>query len=184
MLQGNGIEYSIPSHNRARLPSGMNIATWLVPALLVADQTIKLMVLWAVGPRIFDDGVGAVFLTNLFWIVDATFIKNTGAAFGIFQGGARILVWVSLAVGIGILVYLSLNQRRTSRLGQLALSLIAAGALGNAIDRLGHGWVVDYLDINRTGIFVLDSFPIWNLADACVVVGALLLLLPQRKRRY
>ncbi|MDT7920563.1 MAG: signal peptidase II [Meiothermus sp.] len=162
----------------------MNIATWLVPVLLVADQAIKLMVLWAVGPRIFDEGVGAIFLTNLFWIVDATFIKNTGAAFGIFQGGARILVWVSLVVGIGILLYLSTNHRRVSLLSQMAFSLIAAGALGNAIDRLGHGWVVDYVDINRTGIFILDSFPIWNLADACVVVGVFMLLLPQRKRRY
>lgn len=162
----------------------MSIATWLVPALLVADQSIKLVVLWAVGPQIFDDEVGAVFLTHLFWVVDATFIKNTGAAFGIFQGGARILVWVSLAVGIGILAYLSLYRRRTPFLSQLALSLIAAGALGNAIDRLGHGWVVDYVDINRTGIAILDGFPIWNLADACVVVGVLLLLLPQRKRRH
>lgn len=184
MFQGNGTEYSIPSRNRARLPTDMNIATWLVPALLVADQAIKLVVLWAVGPRIFDPGVGAVFLTNLFWIVDATFIKNTGAAFGIFQGGARILVWVSLIVGIGILIYLSMNYRRVSLLGQIAFSLIAAGALGNAIDRLGHGWVVDYVDINRTGLAILDNFPIWNLADSCVVVGVILLLLPQRRRRF
>ncbi|MCX7802545.1 MAG: signal peptidase II [Meiothermus ruber] len=162
----------------------MNIATWLVPALLVADQAIKLAVLWAVGPRVFEGEVGAVFLTNLFWIVDATFVKNTGAAFGIFQGGARILVWISLLIGLGILVYLSLSRRRTPLLQQLALSLIAAGALGNAIDRLGHGWVVDYVDINRTGLSILDNFPIWNLADACVVVGVFLLLLPQRKRRY
>jgi len=184
LFQGNGIEYSIPSHSRARLPTDMNIATWLVPALLVADQAIKLVVLWAVGPRIFDPGVGAVFLTNLFWIVDATFIKNTGAAFGIFQGGARILVWVSLSVGIGILIYLSMNYRRVSLLGQIAFSLIAAGALGNGIDRLGHGWVVDYVDINRTGLVILDNFPIWNLADSCVVIGVILLLLPQRKRRF
>jgi len=158
------------------------IATWLVPALLVADQAIKLKVLWAVGPRIFDEGLEAVFLTNLFWVVDATFVKNTGAAFGIFQGGARILVWVSLVVGLGILLYLSTKHRRIPLLTQLALSLIAAGALGNAIDRLGHGWVVDYVDINRTGLFLLDNFPIWNLADACVVLGVFMLLLPSRKR--
>jgi signal peptidase II len=162
----------------------MNTAIWLVPALLVADQAIKLAVLWAIGPRVFDPGVGAIFLAHLFWIVDATFVKNTGAAFGIFQGSARILVWVSLAVGIGILVYLSLNHRRISLLSQVAFSLIAAGALGNAIDRLGRGWVVDYVDINRTGLAILDNFPIWNLADSCVVIGVILLLLPQRRRRY
>ena len=160
-----------------------NIATWLVPILLVADQTLKLAVLWAIGPRIFDEGQGGFFIRNLWWIFDATFIKNTGAAFGIFQGGARILVWVSLLVGIGLLIYLSLNYRRLNLLNQVAFSLISAGALGNAIDRLGHGWVVDFVDINRTGLGILDNFPIWNLADACVVVGVILLLLPQRKTR-
>ncbi|MDX2004849.1 MAG: signal peptidase II [Meiothermus sp.] len=159
------------------------MATWLVPVLLVADQTLKLIVLWAVGPSVFENTNPGVRLTNLWWIFDATFIKNTGAAFGIFQGGARILVWVSLAVGIGLLIYLSLQYRRIPMLNQFAFSLIAAGALGNAIDRLGHGWVVDFIDINRTGISILDNFPIWNLADACVVVGVLLLLLPQRRAK-
>ncbi len=161
----------------------MNVATWLVPALIIADQAIKLAVLAAVGPQALESEVGAVFLTHLFWVIDVTFIKNTGAAFGLFQGGARVLVWVSLLVGFGLLLYLSL-QRRVNLLGQVALSLVAAGALGNAIDRLGRGWVVDYIDINRTGLAFLDNFPIWNLADACVVVGVALLLLPQRKRRY
>lgn len=92
----------------------MNIATWLVPTLLVADQVLKLMVVWAIGPRVFDEGPGGIFIRNLFWIFDATFLKNTGAAFGIFQGGARILVWVSLLVGIGLLVYLSPKHLRQS----------------------------------------------------------------------
>lgn len=87
-------------------------------------------------------------------------------------------------MGFGLLLYLSLHHRRISLLPQVAFSLIAAGALGNAIDRLGRGWVVDYVDINRTGIAFLDNYPIWNLADACVVVGAILLLLPQRKQRH
>jgi signal peptidase II len=155
--------------------SQMNIATWLVPTLIVLDQAIKLMVLWAVGPRIFDQP-GAIFISNIFWIFDATFVQNSGAAFGIFQGGARILVWVSLAVGIGLLVYLGLPNRKLSLGNQVAYALIAAGALGNAIDRLGHGWVVDYMDINRTGLDLLDNFPVWNIADACVVVGTVLLL--------
>ena len=160
-----------------------NIATWLVPILLVADQTLKLIIVWAVGPSVFENTNPGVPITNLWWIFDATFIKNTGAAFGIFQGGARILVWVSLLVGIGLLVYLSLSYRRLPILNQISFSMIAAGALGNAIDRLGHGWVVDFIDINRTGLGILDNFPIWNLADACVVVGVILLLLPQRRAK-
>jgi signal peptidase II len=161
----------------------MNISTWLAPLLLVADQVIKLMVVWAVGPRVFDNFTYSVPLNKIFWIFDATFVRNTGAAFGIFQGGARWLVWISLIVGVGILIYLS-RSSRMSRLHQLAFSLIAAGALGNAIDRLGHGWVVDYIDTNRTGLAILDNFPVFNLADSCVVIGVILLLLPQRRRRF
>lgn len=163
----------------------MNIATWLVPLLLLADQVLKIMVVWAVGARVFDPGQGGIYIQNLFWIFDATFLKNTGAAYGIFQGGARILVWVSLLVGMGLLVYLNQNYRRMPLLNQIAFSLISAGALGNAIDRLGRGWVVDFIDINRTGLGIIDNFPVWNLADACVVIGVILLLLPQRRsKRY
>lgn len=157
----------------------MAIALWLVPLLLVADQVIKLQVLQAVGPRAFD--VYAVPIRKLFWIFDLTFLKNTGAAFGLFQGGAQWLVWISLVVGFGLLIYM--GRTRLPWLQQVAFSLIAAGALGNAIDRLGRGWVVDYIDINRTGLSFLDNFPVFNLADSCVVIGVILLLLPQRKRR-
>lgn len=158
------------------------MALWLVPLLLVADQVIKLMVLWGVGPRVFDNFTYSIPLNKIFWIFDSTFVRNTGAAFGIFQGGAKWLVWISLMVGFGILVYLS--RTRLLFMNQLALSLIAAGALGNAIDRLGHGWVVDYIDINRTGLAILDNFPVFNLADSSVVIGVILLLLPQRRRRF
>lgn len=158
----------------------MAVALWLVPLLLVADQVLKLEVLSAVGPRAFNEY--AVPIRKLFWIFDATFLKNTGAAFGLFQGGAQWLVWISLIVGFGLLIYM--GRTRLPWLNQVALSLIAAGALGNAIDRLGRGWVVDYLDINRTGLSFLDNFPVFNLADSCVVVGVILLLLPQRRRRF
>jgi len=58
------------------------------------------------------------------------------------------------------------------------------GALGNGIDRLGRGWVVDYLDLG-TSIPLIATFPVFNLADVCVTVGAALLLLaPRRKRRF
>jgi len=151
--------------------------------LLVADQVIKLMVVWAVGPKVFDKFGYSVPLSKIFWIFDATFVRNTGAAFGIFQGGARWLVWISLIVGVGILIYLS-RRTRMSILHQIAFSSIAAGALGNAIDRLGRGWVVDYIDTNRTGLAILDNFPVFNLADSFVVIGVILLLLPQRRQRF
>ena len=158
----------------------MPVALWLVPLLLVAAQVLKLLVLRAVGVQAFDQY--AVPIRKLFWIFDATFLKNTGAAFGLFQGGAGWLVWISLVVGFGLLLYM--GRTRMPLLNQVALSLIASGALGNAIDRLGRGWVVDYLDVNRTGLSFLDNFPVFNLADSCVVIGVILLLLPHRRRRF
>lgn len=156
---------------------------WLVPLLLVIDQVVKLYVLERVGPRVFDSVSQPI--QNLFGIVDMTFVKNTGAAYGLFPGGAGWLVWINLIVGFGILAYFGhFDRGRTPQLGLIAWSLISAGALGNAIDRLGRGWVVDFVDINRTGLGLLDNFPVFNVADSCVVVGVILLLLPTRKRKW
>lgn len=143
----------------------------LVPFLLSLDQVLKI---WAVAH--LSPGVPQPFIP----LLNLTLIYNTGAAFGLFQGGARVLVIVSILVGFGILYYLSRNK--LPMLQQVAFSLIAAGALGNAIDRIGQGSVVDYLDTTGTGWGPFDNFAIFNLADACVVVGVILLLLPIRRR--
>lgn len=145
----------------------------LVPLLLCLDQAVKI---WAVAH--LAPGVPHPFLP----LLNLTLIYNTGAAFGLFPGGARILVVVSVVVGFGILYYLS--RHKLPLLQQVAFSLIAAGALGNAIDRIGRGSVVDYLDTTGTGWGPFDNFPIFNLADACVVVGVILLLLPIRRRKW
>ena len=79
---------------------------------------------------------------------------------------------------------LLLARRRSPPLPALALSLLAAGALGNGVDRLGRGWVVDYLDLG-TSLPLIANFPVFNLADVCVTLGAVLLLLaPRRRRRW
>ncbi len=156
--------------------------------MICIDQIVKVLIFSAagqqVGAQIFGKEFSGVYLQKLFLIFDLTFVKNTGAAYGIFQGGARYLVWISLTVGMGILFYFSnpSNYRKLERITQISWALISAGALGNAIDRLGRGWVIDFLDINRTGFSLLDNFPVWNVADACVVVGVILLLLPQGRK--
>jgi len=143
----------------------------LVPFLLSLDQVLKI---WAVAH--LTPGVPQPFIP----LLNLTLIYNTGAAFGLFQGGARILVMVSILVGFGILHYL--GRKKLPLLQQVAFSMIAAGALGNAIDRVGRGSVVDYFDTTGTGWGPFDNFPIFNLADACVVVGVILLLLPIWRR--
>ncbi|WP_114313180.1 signal peptidase II [Thermus caldifontis] len=147
--------------------------TVLVPLLLAFDQILKLWALENLSP------VPRPLLGDLLYL---TLVRNTGAGFGMLEGQAFLLGWVSLGVG-SLLLYL-LAQRRYAFWPTLALSLIAVGALGNGIDRLGRGFVVDYLDLG-TSIPPIAHFPVFNLADVCVTVGAALLLLaPKRKRGF
>ncbi|WP_105316675.1 signal peptidase II [Thermus tenuipuniceus] len=147
--------------------------TVLIPLLLALDQILKLWALENLSP------VPRPFLGDLLYL---TLVKNTGAGFGLLEGRAFLLGWLSLGVGT-LLLYL-LAQRRYAFWQTLALSLITVGALGNGIDRLGRGFVVDYLDLG-TSIPLIATFPVFNLADVCVTVGAALLLLaPRRKHRF
>jgi len=139
--------------------------TVLIPLLLVADQVSKLWALRTLDP-IPDPWLPGLYLT---------LVHNTGVAFGLFQGNPFVLGLFSLAVGTGLLVYLA--RARLTPLVAFAFSLVTAGALGNAIDRLGRGWVVDFLDIGP------GLWPVFNLADTFVVVGVALLLLPWGKPR-
>jgi len=141
------------------------VATFLVPVLIVLDQIFKL---WAERSL---DPVPDPFLPGLY----LTYVKNTGIAFGLFQGNSEPLGWLSLAVGVLILLFL--GYARSAVATRLALSLVAAGALGNAIDRIGRGYVIDYLDLGP------GLWPVFNLADALVVVGVLLLVLEGLFRR-
>jgi signal peptidase II len=96
--------------------------------------------------------------------------RNMGAAFGILQNQRWLFVIITIAVVIGILVSLVRIGKRQPRVS-LALSLVLGGAIGNFIDRVSTGQVVDFLD------FTLINFPIFNVADMAITVGVALLLL-------
>ena len=113
-----------------------------------------------------------------------THTHNNGAAFGLLRDvdltvlgvhvdGTVLLGLLSAVVSIGLVAYLATQGRRLDALQRLALSLVLAGAAGNMIDRLRLGYVIDFLHL-RSGSF---SFPVFNVADVCVVVGAGLLIL-------
>ncbi len=141
------------------------MATFLVPVLIVLDQILKL---WAERNL---DPVPDPFLPGLY----LTYVKNTGIAFGLFQGNSALLGWTSLLVGALLLLYL--GYAKSAAWTRFALSLVAAGALGNAIDRIGRGYVIDYLDLGP------GLWPVFNLADALVVAGVFLLVLEGLFRR-
>jgi signal peptidase II len=113
-------------------------------------------------------------------------VRNTGGAFGIFGGergglGSLLFVVVSLAA-IGSILFLFIRLREDEKRLSLSLSLVLSGAIGNLIDRLRYGEVVDFLD------FYLASFhwPAFNIADSAICLGiglmALELLIRDRKK--
>jgi signal peptidase II len=101
-----------------------------------------------------------------------TYVRNTGAAFGIFQDLTLLLAILSAIVSMIILLYL-VFQKSMPTIQRAALTFIFAGAVGNMIDRFRLGYVIDFIHFN-VGNF---SFPVFNIADSCVVIGAGLLLL-------
>jgi signal peptidase II len=92
-----------------------------------------------------------------------TFTRNTGAAFGMLQGGRVAFVVVSIAAVLVIAGYV-IKRRPQHPWLVIALGLVAAGAIGNAIDRAFIGWVTDFIQVPF-------GFPVFNVADSAVVVG-------------
>lgn len=140
-------------------------------ALLLLDQLVKF---WAMAN--LEEGSLREFLPGL---LSLTLTYNTGAAWSLLSGAALPLALGRLAVGVGLLVYLL--RRAQPPVLTVSLSLIAAGAVGNAIDGLRQGRVTDMfyspLLSSVTRALRQGEFPIFNVADSCVVVGVLLLLI-------
>lgn len=97
-----------------------------------------------------------------------TYVENRGAAFGMFQNNQIIFVIVALSASIFGLYYLHKNKN-ISLLGKTGIILIISGAIGNLIDRVRLGFVVDYFDFR----FIWEY--VFNIADVFVVVGTILL---------
>ncbi|MBD3881947.1 lipoprotein signal peptidase [Phormidium tenue FACHB-886] len=129
---------------------------------LVLDQVTKFAIV-----RTFELGESLPLLPGVFHF---TYVTNKGAAFSLFSEGGEWLRWLSLVVSLGLILLAWLTPR-LSRLEQLGYGCILAGALGNGIDRFTAGQVVDFLD------FRLIRFPVFNLADVCINIGIVCLLI-------
>jgi signal peptidase II len=103
-------------------------------------------------------------------VLQLTYVENTGAAFGILKNHRWIFISVSTLAILLIGAFLYLGHAPT-RLFAISLSMIAAGGLGNMVDRIGLGYVIDFID------FCLIDFAVFNGADSFVCVGAGLMVL-------
>ncbi|MCD6308020.1 MAG: signal peptidase II [Candidatus Latescibacteria bacterium] len=135
---------------------------------VVADQASKIVV----------DSVFALYESRpmLGNILRLYYIRNTGAAFGLRIGNPSVMLWVTVLVTL-FLVYLFVTGRLDggSLLGKAALVLVLAGAVGNLIDRVRLGEVIDFIDM---GIGP-HRWPTYNLADVFVTCGMLVLIVSQ-----
>ncbi len=156
------------------------LALWLALAALVvlADQLIKTLVVGAFQ-------LGSVHpLTNWFSLVRA---HNAGAAFSFLAGASGWQRWFFTGLGVlasGFIVWL-MRSHPTQKLFCFAVSMIMGGALGNVIDRLLHGHVIDYLQFRFAflePLFAGGYFPAFNLADSAITLGAACLILDELLR--
>lgn len=140
----------------------------LAAALIAADQGAKL---WIVNNYQLGQ---STYITSFFNVVRA---HNTGAAFSLLAnaGGWQQTMFTIIALGVSAFILVVLWRHSTEKLMCFALSLILSGAIGNLIDRLTYGYVVDFLSFHWRGIY----FPAFNLADSAICIGAGLIILSE-----
>ncbi|MDF7666852.1 signal peptidase II [Orbaceae bacterium ESL0727] len=109
---------------------------------------------------------------NLLPFFSITYVRNIGAAFSIFEGQRLLLAAVAVVIS-GVIIYLLYRTPRAKKLENCSLSLILGGALGNLFDRLYHGFVIDFLDVN----FGEWHYPTFNIADCAICIGIALFIL-------
>ena len=136
-------------------------------AVFALDQLVKALV---IGPLALRD-VGAIELIPFFRL---TWAENTGVSLGLFTADSDLQRWLLVALTAAVALTVLVWMLRESKLGDiLALSLVLGGALGNILDRVRFGYVVDYADLHF-GTF--RPFLIFNVADAAITIGVLLIL--------
>ena len=153
--------------------TGVGMWPWLAWAVLLmgADQITKSLILnhYQLGD--------STFITSFFNIVRA---HNTGAAFSFLADAGGWQRWLFTGIGVAATIFIvwQLRAHPGQKLFSFALSSILGGAVGNVVDRLMHGYVVDFLQFHYAGWY----FPSFNLADSAITVGAACLILDELLR--
>ena len=153
-------------HRRARVYDTLAFLTAIV--VLILDQWTKVWAVTNLAPSFFGPRISLIGDYLILY-----FIKNNGAAFSLFAN--NIVLVLLIAVAIGVIVYLYIRNINTASLWyKLIFGLIIGGALSNLIDRVRHGgYVVDFISFNIPQFNF--HFAIFNLADAAISVGVVLL---------
>jgi len=132
------------------------------------DQLAK----WFVSGPLNLEAVGQIYLLPIF---NLTWTENNGISLGLFNAttevGRWMLVAITSAIAIGVAVWIG---REKNRWDKAALGMILGGALGNILDRSRHGYVVDFADLHFGAV---RPFLVFNVGDAAITIGVVILLL-------
>ncbi|MBB5738484.1 signal peptidase II [Brevundimonas aurantiaca] len=141
--------------------------------IIVLDQLTKAWILSLPDvASIKQIPVGYVFAEVFPPVLRFTFVQNTGVSFGLFGGGeARWGLTIFSVLVSGALAWWATRADR--RLLITAIGLVIGGALGNVIDRVRFGYVVDFIDVSGTGVFPW----VFNVADSAITIGVVLLII-------
>ncbi len=130
--------------------------------LIAADQISKIMISSGIS--------GNARLILIPHVINIVYRKNTGAAFSILSDHVVLLGLISVIFCVGVIVFF-IKRRPSHPLFCTSLTLIFAGALGNGIDRILRGYVVDFIET------AFINFPVFNIADISITIGAILLII-------
>ncbi|MCG2582792.1 signal peptidase II [Massilia sp. TS11] len=150
------------------------LAPWLgvIAIVILCDQLSKIVI-----TKLFQLYETRV-VTSFFNLV---FVYNPGAAFSFLHdaGGWQRYFFTALGIGAAAYIIYLLKRHAGQRMFCWALALIAGGAIGNVIDRLIYGKVVDFLDFHHE---TLGHFPAFNIADTAITIGAILFIIDELRR--
>ena len=137
----------------------------IVVIIIALDQISKYWVINNIGPT---DSI-----TVIPDVIDFVYVKNTGAAFSFLADktyGIILLSCISVAFCVGV-VWFMIKKKPQNKLLTISLALMLSGALGNVIDRIFRGYVVDFIETT----FI--KFPVFNVADIAITLGAALVII-------
>lgn len=131
---------------------------------LLIDIIVKLLV---ANKLVLNESIKII--DNFFYI---TYVKNTGAAWSILSGRQTFLIIISLIIIFLLIAYL-IRKKEYKKLEIIGYSMLISGSIGNLIDRIVYGYVIDYLNF-----YIFNyNYPIFNIADVCIVIGIILLVI-------
>lgn len=107
-------------------------------------------------------------ITLINGVLNLTYVENTGAAFGIFKNSTSMLSFIGIALFV-VITYIAASKKDLGTYTKILMACLAGGGLSNVCDRLSFGYVVDYIN------FCFINYPVFNLADICVVLSCILL---------